>query len=105
MSDRSKSNEMSALIRLDLDWQRRREEFLDWGREPRFPTLADVVVTSVFFLFVWGAAISLGRADWVLGSAAVAIAVLFSFRARGFEEAYTAYLGQRSRLSQLWAAN
>jgi hypothetical protein len=104
MPDRTKKAEMSALIRLDLEWQSRREAFLDWGREPRFPTLADVVVTSIFFVFIWGAAVWLGHADWVLGAAAVAVATLFSFRARGFDEAYTAYLCQRSLLSQLWAA-
>lgn len=104
VAERSKSTEMCALIGLDLDWQQRREAFLDWGREPRFPGLADVAVTSLFFLFVWGAAVSLGRAEWVLGAATVAIAVLFSFRARGFEEAYAGYLRQRGRLAQLWAA-
>ncbi|HET6884546.1 MAG TPA: hypothetical protein VFI31_30610 [Pirellulales bacterium] len=104
MADRSKSVEMNALIRLDLDWQRRREAFLDWGREPRFPTLADVVVTSLFFLFIWGAAICLGHADWILGAAAISISTLFSFRARGFDEAYGLYLHQRSHHSQLWAA-
>ncbi|HVX15669.1 MAG TPA: hypothetical protein VHC22_31070 [Pirellulales bacterium] len=96
---------MSALIRLDLDWQRRREAFLDWGREPRLPTFADVVVTSLFFLFIWGAAVSLGRIEWMAGAATIAVSALFSFRARAFDEAYATYLANRSHLAHLWAAS
>lgn len=104
MANKNRRAAISTLIRLDLDWQRQREKFLDWGREPQFPTLADVVVTSLFFLFVWGAAIWLGHADWILGAAVTAIAVLFSFRARGFDEAYRTYLGARARQSHLSAS-
>ncbi len=105
MADRTKSAEMSALIRLDLDWQRRREAFLDWGREPRLPTFGDVFVTSLFFLFIWGAAVSLGRIEWMAGGATISVSSLYSFRARAFDNAYAAYLSNRSHLAQLWAAS
>lgn len=101
MADASKRSELSALIRLDLDWQRQREKFLDWGCEPRFPTLADVVITSLFFVFIWAAAIWLGHAEWILGAAGIAITILFAFRARGFDEAYQGYLRARAQPSQL----
>lgn len=101
MADAPRRIELSTLIRLDLDWQHQREKFLDWGCEPRFPTLADVVITSLFFIFIWGAAIWLGHAEWILGAAGVAIAVLFSFRARGFDEAYQTYLRARAHQSQI----
>lgn len=82
-------------IRLDLEWQRQREAFLDWGCEPRFPTLGDVVVTSLFFLLVWGAGTYLEHGEWSIGAAAIASVALYSFRARGFEEAYQRYLQAR----------
>jgi hypothetical protein len=87
----------SSPIRLDLDWQKERENFLDWGREPRFPTYVDVGVTSFFFVLIWVAATLLSHAEWSVGAAAIASVALFSFRARSFNRAYQAYLRARGR--------
>ncbi|HQU44717.1 MAG TPA: hypothetical protein PK867_18020 [Pirellulales bacterium] len=103
MANGNNKSEVGAIFQLDLDWQRQRETYLDWGREPQTLTVIDVVVTSLFFLFTWGAALWLGHGDWSLGAAAIAIAVLFSFRSRAFESAYRGYLHARSRLAQLLA--
>jgi hypothetical protein len=85
----------SSPIRLDLEWQRQRENFLDWGCEPRFPTLVDVVVTSLFFILVWAAGVYLDHREWSIGAAAIASVALYSFRARAFEDAYQRYLRAR----------
>ncbi|HWB09471.1 MAG TPA: hypothetical protein VG826_09615 [Pirellulales bacterium] len=82
-------------IRLDLEWQRQRERFLDWGCEPRFPNFGDVVVISLFFLLVWGAGTYLEHGEWSVGAAAIASVALYSFRARSFEDAYQRYLRAR----------
>ncbi|HVA48578.1 MAG TPA: hypothetical protein VNH11_19590 [Pirellulales bacterium] len=104
MANGNSKSETGAIFQLDLDWQRQRETFLDWGREPRALSVIDVAVTSLFFLFTWGAALWLGHGDRSVGAAAIAIVVLFSFRSRAFESAYRAYLHTRSRLAQLLAA-
>jgi hypothetical protein len=90
-----KQADSTSPIRLDLEWQRQREKFLDWGCEPRFPTLGDVLVTSLFFLLVWAAGTYLGHREWSVGAAAIASVALYSSRARSFEDAYQRYLQAR----------
>jgi len=85
----------SGPIRLDLEWQRQRENFLDWGCEPRTTTLIDVVLISLFFILVWGAGTYLGHTEWSVGAAAIASVALYSLRARNFEDAYQRYLKAR----------
>lgn len=96
MGNEPKQAEASP-IRLDIDWQRQRENFLDWGREPRFPNYIDVAITSIFFILIWGVATWLSHAEWSVGAAAIASVALFSFRARAFNRAYQAYLRARGR--------
>ena len=78
MADASKRIELSTLIRLDLDWQQQRENFLDWGCEPRFPTLADVVVTFALLRFYLGRRNLAGTCQSIIGAAGIAIAVFFT---------------------------
>jgi hypothetical protein len=99
MGNESKQPDSASPIRLDLDWQRTRETFLDWGREPRFPKLIDVGLTSIFFVLVWVAGTWLRHAEWSVGAAAIASVALFSFRARAFNRAYQAYLRARGHIA------
>lgn len=100
MANDRATGKTSGIYQLDHDWQRQREQFLDWGREPQALTLVDVAITVLFFVFNWAAATWLGHNEYTIGAAVIAIAVLFSFRSRAFDSAYRTYLSARARTSQ-----
>jgi CHASE2 domain-containing sensor protein len=87
--------------KVDLAWQRKREQFLENGNEPRPLDWKSVGLISGFFVVTWGLATWGGLAPLIPAISAATIVSFASLRFSSFERAYEEYRQARARATVL----
>jgi hypothetical protein len=101
VADDNSTRETSGLNQIELDWQQRYPQFLDYGREPRPLNLRSLLFISAFFVVSWGLSTWQGLAHLSPAIATTTIVSIASLRASSFSRAYRQYLEQRDEAGAL----
>ena len=86
---------------IDLAWQKKYEQFLDMGREPRPINGRSLMFISAFFMLSWGLSAWQGLAQLTPAIATTTIVSIASLRSKSFDRAYRQYLQQRAEAISL----
>ena len=88
--------------KIDIDWRRRYEEFLDInGREPRAIDARSLAYVSAFFVVSWGLSTWQGVTQLTPLIATTAIVSVASLRFNEFERQYRQYRERRAEVAAL----